>query len=169
VPLLHGKPVILLLGAPSRRDARLLTGAVGLQGTYRVHTGALGADVLAAAARCADIFIMPAGARRLADADALLLTLTASGVPLVVGGGVRSETLEHERNAFLANAEDAMSLVTLLNSLLALPAVQRHYLGEEFAAYTLERWSWEQAIGAYAARFASLVGRPQIPAELRAA
>jgi hypothetical protein len=169
VPLLHGKPVMLLLGAPGRREARLLTGAMGLQGTYRVHAGPLDAGVLAAAARCSDAFVVPGPARRLPDLDALLLTLTASGVPVVAGGGVRSGTVEHEHNAFQANAEDAMSLVTLLNNLLALPAVQRHYLGEEFAAHTLDRWSWERAVGAYASRFAALVGRPQIPVELRAA
>jgi hypothetical protein len=169
VPLLHGKPLILLLGAPGRRDARLLTGAMGLQGTYRAHTGPLDAAVLAAAARCADILVVPAAVRRVPDMDAMLLAVTVSGVPVVAGAGFRSDVLEHERNAFVASAEDAMSLVVLLNSLLALPAVQRHCLGEEFAAYTQDRWSWEHAAGMYAARFAALVGRPQIPAELRAA
>jgi hypothetical protein len=169
VPLLHGKPLILLLGAPGRREARLLTGAMGLQGTYRAHIGPLDAGVLAAAARCADVFVVPAAVRRLPDIDAMLLALAASNVPVVAGAAVCSDVLEHERNAFISSAEDAMSLVALLNSLLALPAVQRHYLGEDFAAYTRDRWSWEQAAGMYAARFASLVGRPQIPAELRAA
>jgi hypothetical protein len=169
VPLLHGKPLVLLVGAPSRREARLLAGPMGLQGTYRVHTGALDGDVIAAAARCADVFVVPAGAKRARDVDSLLQALTASGVPVVVGGGVRGDALEHERNAFVADAEDPMKLVSLLNDLLALPAVQRHYLGEEFAAHTLQRWSWDEAIGAYAARFASLVGRPQIPTDLRAA
>lgn len=169
VPLLHGKPVILWLGAPSRRDARLLTGAMGLQTTHRVHTGALSAAALAAAARCADAFVVPGVARRIVDQDALMLALAASGVPLVAAAGVRSDVLIHEHNAFVAEPQDAMSVVGLLNKLLALPAVQRHYLGEEFARYTLQRWSWDEAIEGHAARFAALVGRPQIPAELRAA
>ena len=169
VPLLHGRPVVLWLGAPSRREARLLTGAMGLQTTHRVHIGVLSARTLAAAARCADAFIVPGAAKSAPDLDGLLLTLVASGVPVVAAAGVRSDVLVHERNMFVADPQDAMSVVALLNKLLALPAVQRHYLGEEFAAYTLHRWSWDDAIEGYAERFAALVGRPQIPAELRAA
>jgi hypothetical protein len=59
--------------------------------------------------------------------------------------------------------------VHTLNQLLALPAVQRHFLGEEFARFTLSRWPWQDVASAYMERFAALVGRPQIPAELRAA
>jgi glycosyltransferase involved in cell wall biosynthesis len=168
-PLLGGRPVMLLLGAPGRREARLLAGATGMQAAVRVHVGALDAETLAAAARCADVFIVPGEARRAPDLDRLLLMLTVSGVPVVAGGAVRSAVLQHESNGFLAKAEDAASLVATVNQLLSLPAVQRHCLGEEFAAYAAERWSWRSAVVPYVARLASLVGRPQIPAELRAA
>ena len=36
-------------------------------------------------------------------------------------------------------------------------------------ADAMRRWTWDAAAEAYAQRFAALVGRPQIPAELRAA
>ena len=52
---------------------------------------------------------------------------------------------------------------------LALPAVQRHELGLQFAASTVADHTWRSAYETYAERFAALVGRPQIPANLRAA
>lgn len=168
-PLLQGNPVCLMLGAPGRREARLLAGAAGLRGRIRVHVGALDVDTIAAAARCADVFAVPAAPRDARNRDELLLALIASKAPVVAGGGVRSAVIAHERNAFAVDPGDAMGVVSTLNKLLALPAVQRHYLGEEFAADAMRRWTWDAAAEAYAQRFAALVGRPQIPAELRAA
>jgi hypothetical protein len=168
-PLLTGNPVCLLLGAPSRRQARLVFGASGRQAEYRVHSGKLDAETIAAAARCVDAFVV-AGAPREAHIEPdLLLTMAASKAPLVAGGGVRSGVLRHEANAFIATAGDPLSLVSTLNQLLALPAVQRHYLGEQFADYTMLQHTWEQAASLYAERFAVMVGRPPIPADLRAA
>jgi hypothetical protein len=168
-PLLTGNPVCLLLGAPSRRQARLVFGASGRQAEYRVHTGKLDAETIAAAARCVDAFVV-AGTPRTAHMEPdLLLTMAASRAPLVAGGGVRSVVLRHEANAFVATAGDPLSLVSTLNQLLALPAVQRHYLGEQFADYTILQHTWEQAASLYAERFAVMVGRPPIPADLRAA
>jgi hypothetical protein len=95
--------------------------------------------------------------------------MAASGAPLVVGGGVRSSALRNEENAFIATAGDPLSLVSTLNQLLSLPAIQRHYLGEQFAAYTRQTVTWAAAAPIYAERFAVMVGRPQIPANLRAA
>ncbi len=168
-PLLHGNPVCLLLGAPGWREARLLAGAFGLRGSMRVHVGTLDVDTIAAAARCADMFVLPGEPQHAGSIDDLLLALIASNVPVVAGGGIRSAVLDHERNAFVIDPGDAMGVVSTLNKLLALPAVQRHYLGEEFAAHALRRWTWDAAVETYAERFAALVGRPRIPAELRAA
>jgi glycosyltransferase involved in cell wall biosynthesis len=169
VPLLDGRPQVLLLGAPGGRDARLLTGASGMQATYRTHVGRLDAVAIAAAARCADVFFVPGEALRLADREGLLLALAASGVPVVAGPAVSGSFIEHERNGFAPVGEDSKAFVSTLNQLLAMPATQRHYLGEEFRAYTLQRWSWERIAPTYAERFAALVGRPQIPVALRAA
>jgi hypothetical protein len=95
--------------------------------------------------------------------------MAASGVPLVTAGGVRSSVLRHEANAFIATAADPLSLVSTLNQLLSLPAIQRHCLGEQFADYTLLQHTWDRVAPVYAERFAVMVGRPPIPAELRAA
>lgn len=168
-PLLHGNPVCLLLGAPSRREVRLLVGAVGMRATFRAWTGPLDAGMVAAAARCVDAFVVAGEAKRCAGMSELLLALAASGAPVVAGGGVRSETLAHERNALVVPPGDAYGLVSSLNQLLALPAVQRHYLGEGFAAWTLSRFTATAAAEAHAERIAALVGRPPIPAQWRAA
>lgn len=165
-PLLTGNPVCLLLGAPSRRQARVLLGAHGLRAEYRVHSGRLDADAVSAAARCVDAFLVAGPPRRPQIEPDLLMAFAASGVPVVVGGGVRSGILRHEANAFIAAAGDPMSLVSTVNQLLALPAVQRHYLGEQFADYTLLKHRWDEAAAVYAGRFAVMVGRPVIPTDL---
>jgi hypothetical protein len=168
-PLLTGNPICLLLGAPSRRQARLVFGAKGLGTEYRVHSGLLDADTLAAAARCVDAFVVAGAPRRPQIEPDLVQALAASRVPVVAGGGVRSNVLRHEANAFIATAGDPLSLVSTLNQLLALPAIQRHCLGEQFADYTLLKHTWEHAASVYGERFAVMVGRPPIPADLRAA
>ncbi len=168
-PLLHGNPVCLLLGAPGRREVRLLVGAVGMRATFRAWTGALDAGMVSAAARCVDAFVVTGEAKRGAGTSDLLLALTASGAPVVAGGGVRSPALAHERNALVVAPADAFGLVSSLNQLLALPAVQRHYLGQGFASWTLSRFTPAEAAAAHAERIAALVGRPPIPAQWRAA
>ena len=171
-PMLQGNPLWLFLGAPSRRQVRLMTlaGAMGAKLSFRAHIGRLDIDVIAAAARCADVFVAGGDAARVsAGTRELLLALIASRVPVVAGGGIESSLLEHEVNAFVAPAGDANALVSTLNNLLGLPAVQRHYLGEEFAGHASRRYTWDAAAEVYGERFAALVGRPQIPAELRAA
>jgi glycosyltransferase involved in cell wall biosynthesis len=168
-PLLLGSPACLLLGAPSRREARLIVGATGMRTEFRVHTGPVNAATLAAAARCADVFVIPGQSRAPVSLTDLLLGAICSRVPVVAGGAIRSEVLEHERNALVVDPYDAFSMTSTLNTLLSLPAVQRHYLGEEFAQHTLDRWTWARAAAVYVERLSALVGRPRIPAELRAA
>jgi hypothetical protein len=169
MPLLHGNPVCLFLGAPGRRETRIVTGAVGLRGSFRAHVGKLDNDVVAAAARCADVLIVGGAPRRAEDGGAALAALISCGVPLVAAAGVEHPMLAHERNAFAVPSGDAMALVSTVNQLLALPAAQRHALGQEFAAYTQARWTWREAAEIYGERFAALVGRPRIPQALRAA
>jgi hypothetical protein len=172
LPHLDAKPICLLLGAPSAREARLLTGAAGVRSQFRVLQGPLDAPIIAAAARSVDAFVSTASLRRHARPDAvtpLALALAVSGVPIVTDGQAEAAVFAHERNAFLVERGDERGFASTLNGLLALPAIQRHFLGEEFAHFTLEQWSWRDVAEVYAERFASLVGRPRIPADLRAA
>jgi hypothetical protein len=167
LPLLTGPPVCLLLGVPSRRQARLITGAVGTRKHFRLHRGRVDAALLAAAARVADLFLVPEDVVGRLGADALV-AMSASGIPLITdddAGGA----LQHEHNALITAPRDGFAVVSAMNKLTALPARQRHDLGLEFSDHSLRHLGWEAAADAYAERFAALVGRPQIPENLRAA
>jgi len=170
-PELEAKPVCLLFGVSSRREARAMLAAAGVQSEYRILSGRVDASAIAAVARAVDAFAVPAPSRRdRADSTAgLSLALAVSGAPIVSDGWAAAPVLAHEHNALLAEPGDGRGFAAALNQLLALPAVQRHFLGEEFARFTLRHWPWEAAAEVYADRFAALVGRPQIPADLRAA
>jgi hypothetical protein len=135
-----------------------------------VHTGRLDADTLAAVARCVDIFAVPSGVRGLPTeaASDFAIALAMGGVPVVTYGEQDAFVLAHEQNAFVVEP-DERAFIHTLNQVLALPAVQRHALGEDFARYTLRRWPWDAVTSIYADRFAALVGRPSIPVDLRAA
>jgi glycosyltransferase involved in cell wall biosynthesis len=135
----------------------------------RVRSPRLSANEIAAAARFVDVFVVPGPIRRVPSQTDALLTLIQSAVPVLAGGGVQDTVLEHERNAILVDPGDAMGLASTLNKLLMLPALQRHYLGKDFAEYTAAGATWDAAADVYAGRFAALVGRPRIPVELKAA
>jgi hypothetical protein len=169
VPLLIGNPVVLVLGAPSRRQARIMLGAYGMRRTFRVHAGPVDADLLSAAARYSDALVLAGSPRRLHGDDDVVLALSASGVPLIAAGDVQAGAIDHERSALSVEPGDTFGLVSTLNKLLALPAEQRHELGAGFAAYTLDRWSADAVREAAGERFHAVVGRPLIPVSLRAA
>jgi hypothetical protein len=170
VPQLESRPLILLTGVRSRREARLLVGRVGIGDNFRILGGWLDAGMVAAVSRCVDAFALAGGHAASADLDSdLAIALATGGVPVVTSGMADARVLAHERNAFIIEPGDETGYVRTLNQVLGLPAVQRHFLGEEFARYTLSRWTWRDAASVYADRFAALVGRPQIPADLRAA
>jgi glycosyltransferase involved in cell wall biosynthesis len=139
-----------------------------MRGDFRVHTGRLTADVIASAARCVDVFVVCAASDPLPSAPAgrLAIALATGGVPVVTNAAEDARVLAHERNAFVVEPNDERGYVHTLNQILSLPAVQRHFLGEEFARFTLSKWPWRDVASAYTERFASLVGRPQIPADL---
>jgi hypothetical protein len=169
-PRLDGGPLCLVFGAPDRRAGSALFGARNLQQDFRVLSGTPNTDVVAAVARCVDCFAVPSGFYGPGEtpSTSFALTLAMGGVPVVTYGESEARVLAHEQNAFVAEP-DERAFVHTLDQVLSLPAIQRHALGEDFARYTLRRWSSDAAAEIYGDRFAALVGRPQIPLDLRAA
>jgi glycosyltransferase involved in cell wall biosynthesis len=163
----HGA-VWLVVGAPG--GALVELPAEARADTVLVHRSPLNDGAVAALARCVDAFVVPwtlgEGAP---ETDALLrLALAASGVPVIAtddGGRV----FDHERNAFIVRAADAVGFRATLDQLFGLPARQRHYIGEEFAEDAQARWPASAASAVYDDWFSALGGRPNIPAELRIA
>lgn len=164
-PVLVGGALCVVVGAPSRRAARLMAGASA--SSLRIHAGPLDAALLAAVARWTDVFVMP-GAPRGHAASAMALLLASSGAPLVAASGAACR-LRHEHHAFVVDDADPYGYVSTLNALLSLPAQQRHALAVSFAARTLDDWSPDAAAAVYVERFDVLLGRPTVPVELRAA
>lgn len=171
LPALAARPVSLIIGAPGRREAlRLLAPSRG-GGEFRILPGRLDGPLIAAAARCVDAFASPATGERAPHGGStpLALALAVAGVPVVSDGRAIGRVLAHERNAFLVSRGDERGFAHTLNELLALPALQRHALGEDFGRFTLENWPWQPVADSYSEHFASIAGRPRIPASLRAA
>lgn len=169
LPQLETHPVCLLLGAPGRHEARMLFGPALLRHDVRAVTGGLDAGLIAATARCVDAFLLLSDEPATSTGGELAIALAMGGVPLVMAGAEDVRVLAHEQSAFLLSPGDHDGLVQALNQVLALPALQRHWLGEEFARHTLLTHRPETAAAIYAERFAAVAGRPAIPAEWRIA
>jgi glycosyltransferase involved in cell wall biosynthesis len=170
-PRLEARPLCLIVGAPNRREVRMLVGAQGLERDFRVVTGRLNADMVSAVTRCADAVAVPACSYggEVGLPVGVHEALALGGIPVVTNGIEDARVFAHERNGFLVPPGDDRAFASTLNQVLALPAVQRHMLGEEFARYTLSRRRWADVAETYGERYAALVGRPWIPVDLRAA
>ena len=170
MPNLRTQPSYLVFGVTSRRHLRAMLRLAGVAADVRIVTGAISAGLIAAAARMVDAFAVPAMSRSSVAPPATVLTaLTVSGVPVVTDDTAFDCVPAHEMSGLLVDARDERGFVSALDGVLRLPPVQRHALGEEVARSTLRERPWRPLAEAYAARFNSLLGRPVIPVELRAA
>jgi len=168
MPQLTARPLCLLFGAGSQRDARFRVGAAGAEADFRMLGGRMSGSLIAAVARVVDVFAVPASADGAGDSD-LRTALAAGGVPVVSHATARDLVLAHQASGLTVAPGDERGFIDALDGLLGLPAIQRHFLGEDMARSLLQERSWRPAAAAYAERFAALVGRPRIPADLRAA
>jgi len=142
--------------------------AAGAEADFRMLGGRMSGSLIAAVARVVDVFAVPASADGAGDSD-LRTALAAGGVPVVSHATARDLVLAHQASGLTVAPGDERGFIDALDGLLGLPAIQRHFLGEDMARSLLQERSWRPAAAAYAERFAALVGRPRIPADLRAA
>lgn len=170
MPNLATRPSFLVFGVASRRELRAMLGFAAPLPDVRIVTGPISAGLIAAAARMVDAFAVPAPSRSFGAAPGdLLSALTVSGVPVVTDDAAFDCVPAHETSGLLVDAGDERGFVAALDGVLRLPPIQRHFLGEEVARSTLRERPWRLVAEAYAERFSALVGRPVIPAALRAA
>jgi phosphatidylinositol alpha-1,6-mannosyltransferase len=114
--------------------------------------GKLPGEMLAAAYRAADIFVMPNVAVRgdMEGFGLVALEAAASGLPVVASDleGITA-AVHHERNGLLVPPGSADAYTSTLTGLLSLPKEQRRHLGESFSEYTLQTYGWDRAAERY--------------------
>jgi hypothetical protein len=169
MPHLSAQPVCVLFGVTSRRQLRLMLQAAGSPADVRSIAGPLTASLIAAVARVADAFAAPAPSRPDEVSSGVTMALTVSGVPVVTNAMAFDCVAAHETSGLMIDKGDESGFIAALDNVLALPAVQRRFLGEDIARSTLRERPWQPVAEAYTERFSALVGRPVIPAALRAA
>ena len=170
MPQLKTHPVCLLFGVPSRREVRFMLRAAGAPADFRVIAGRATGSQVAAIARAVDAFAVPVGAAATDGGHASLMSaLAVGGAPVISGAGGGGLVLAHEGSGTVIDPGEERGFIASLDQLLAMPAIQRHFLGEDIARSMLHERPWRPVAQAYAERFASLLGRPIIPASLRAA
>jgi hypothetical protein len=155
LPRLAASPVCLLFGVTDRRQTRRIVDIVGAP-EVRVHAGRANTETIAAIGRCVDAFVTASPESHPVER---LLDLAVTGAPIVAAGRDLWGVLHDERSAFVVVPGDDAAFVSTLDRLLALPAQQRHALGEGFAGFTMDRHPPESAHATYAARFRALAGR----------
>jgi phosphatidylinositol alpha-1,6-mannosyltransferase len=114
--------------------------------------GCVPRELVAAAYRTADLFVMP-NVPVPGDMEGfglVALEAAASGVPVVASDleGI-TEAVQHERNGLLVPPRSKDAYASTLNCLLALPREQRRHLGERFREYTLRNYGWDRAARRY--------------------
>lgn len=152
--------VYVLIGEGPERDA-ILGAAVGAGVRDRVRLlGRVDDQLLAAAYRRADVFVMP-NVPVPGDIEGfglVALEAAASGLPVVAADleGIR-EAVQHERNGLLVASRDATAWSAALSSLLARPPQERSSLGDSFRTFTIANYGWDQVAARYLSEIRSIV------------
>lgn len=107
--------------------------------------GEVSDDMLAAAYRSADVMVMPNIAVRgdMEGFGLVALEAAAAGLPVVASRieGI-TDAIQHGRNGILVEAGDVEEYSRALMRLLAMPGRDLASLGETYARYTLDNYSW---------------------------
>jgi glycosyltransferase involved in cell wall biosynthesis len=123
----------------------------GVAGRVRL-LGAVSDDLLQAAYRAADVFVMPnlPVPGDIEGFGLVALEAAASGLPVVASDleGI-TEAIQHERNGLLVRPMSAGGYTSAVRDMLALPAEERRDLGAAFRDYTLAKFSWDAVARRY--------------------
>lgn len=120
--------------------------------------GEVSDDMLTAAYRSADVMVMPNIPVRgdMEGFGIVALEAAAAGLPVVASRieGI-TDAIQHGRNGILVEAGNVEEYSRALMRLLAMPGRDLTSLGETYARYTLENYSWASA----AERYVEIISR----------
>ena len=158
LPHLPNDVVYVVIGEGAETAAIEAAGwAAGVAARVRM-LGRVSDKLLAAAYRCADLFVMP-NVPVPGDMEGfglVALEASASGLPVVASRleGI-NEAIQHEHNGLLISPRSADDYVATLTCLLGLSHQQVRALGESFAEFTLRTYGWEKT----ARRYLDVIGQ----------
>lgn len=152
LPRLPEHAVYVVIGEGKEMDAiRAAASTAGTAARVRL-LGRVSDDILAAAYRCGDIFVMP-NVPVPGDIEGfglVALEAAASGMPVVASRleGI-TDAVQHERNGLLVTPLAADEYVAKITDLLQLPQEQLRALGASFASFTQEHYGWDRTARRY--------------------
>jgi glycosyltransferase involved in cell wall biosynthesis len=152
LPELPDDVTYVVIGAgPESATIRAAASALGIAHRVRL-LGPVSKELLTAAYRVADVFVMPnvPVSGDLEGFGLVALEAAASGLPVVASRleGL-TDAVRHERNGLVVTPLSVYAYTATLSELLALPREQLRALGTSFASYTREHFSWEQTARRY--------------------
>ena len=152
LPRLQPDALYLVVGEGKEAETiRAVAVRAGVSDRVRM-LGRVPSEVLAAAYRAADVFVMPnvPVAGDMEGFGLVALEAAASGLPVVASDleGITA-AVHHERNGLLVPPRSADAYAETLCGLLSLPKGQRQHLGESFSDYTLRTYGWDSAATRY--------------------
>lgn len=172
LPSLPSNTIWAVIGEGPQREAIIAAAArTGVAGRMRL-LGRVSDQVLAAAYRRAELFLMP-NVPVTGDIEGfglVALEASASGLPVVASrlDGI-TEAVQHERNGVLVRAGDGEAWASHIRRLLALPPRQLRSLGAEFAEHTTATFGWDRTAQCYVHAIAGVIAGCSTTGKPRAA
>lgn len=147
LPRLPDDAIYVVIGEGKEMDAiRAAASAAGVKDRVRL-LGRLPDEILAAAYRRGNIFVMPniPVPGDIEGFGLVALEAAASGMPVVASRleGI-TDAVHHERNGLLVTPLAADEYVAKITHLLQLPREQLRALGASFASFTHEHYGWDR-------------------------
>ena len=158
LPRLPEDVLYLVVGEGRQRSAINVAANFSCVASRVRMMGEVSDDMLAAAYRSADVMVMPNIPVRgdMEGFGLVALEAAAAGLPVVASRieGI-TDAIQHGRNGILVEAGDVEEYSRALMRLLEMPDSDLASLGETYARYTLENYSWTST----AERYVEIISR----------
>jgi phosphatidylinositol alpha-1,6-mannosyltransferase len=166
LPRVPADTIYVVIGDGKEMDViRDAASAAGAADRVRL-LGRVSDDILAAAYRRANIFVMPniPVPEDIEGFGLVALEAAASGLPVVASRleGI-TDALQHECNGFLVSPLAADDYIAAISRLLQLPQEELQALGSAFASFTQEHYGWDRTARRYLEVMEGIVAAPPMP------